>query len=179
MIAVALVATVSFWRDLDPVAGWVNDPPSGVLGGAATLLLFTFLHGSALHLVFNLFWVWTWGPHFEHRYRPAGSAALMVVLALGSAVPQWLFDGPGIGLSGVVYGWFGFLFIRDRNREIQLLRPADSRMFIGWFFLCIVATELGLMNIANIAHGAGAVVGALVGAAARVFEDRVGRRPVR
>ena len=173
----SVAVTVAMWRDLEPVASWVLQSPSGLAGWALMLLLFTLLHGGAMHLMFNLFWVWTWGPHFERRYSPSGAAALMVVLALGSALPQWVFDGPGIGLSGVVYGWAGFLFMRDRGRSIQLLKPSDARMFIGWFFFCIVATELGWMNIANIAHGAGAVFGAALGAGARAFEDRVGQTP--
>ena len=45
------------------------------------------------------------------------------------------------------------------------MRQSDGRRFVIWFFFCIVVTELGVMPIANIAHGTGAVVGALLGLA--------------
>jgi cytochrome c-type biogenesis protein CcmH/NrfG len=38
-----------------------------------------------------------------------------------------------------------------------------SRLFVIWFVLCIFLTVSGTMAVANIAHGAGAVMGALMG----------------
>jgi tetratricopeptide (TPR) repeat protein len=43
---------------------------------------------------------------------------------------------------------------------------ATVKLFVGWFFVCIAATVAGMLPVANVAHGAGAAVGLLVGWAA-------------
>ena len=37
------------------------------------------------------------------------------------------------------------------------------KLFIGWFFLCIFTTLSGAYPVANVAHGAGAILGILTG----------------
>jgi hypothetical protein len=36
-------------------------------------------------------------------------------------------------------------------------------MFVGWFLLCILLTVTGVMPVANVAHGVGALLGMLLG----------------
>ena len=73
-----------------------------------------------------------------------------------------------VGLSGVVYGLFGILFIGRRWRPelAAVCTPQTAQILLIWFFLCIVLTAVGAMLVANIAHGAGFLFGVLYGQAA-------------
>jgi GlpG protein len=126
------------------------------------LLTSALPHGSFLHIAFNVYWVWIFGTILERHFGHAALFAVTALLAAASAAAEFaLFQG-GIGLSGVVYGFFGILWVlsaRD-NRFAGTINQQLVILFVGWFFLCIVLTYLNLMPIANAAHAAGALVGA-------------------
>ncbi len=131
------------------------------------VLTSAFPHVNVLHLVFNLFWIWFFGAIIEQRYGSMKTLALVVVLEVGSTLAQYALVGPGVGLSGIGYGFFGLLWVLHR-RDPALRDALDSRtsaIFVGWFFLGIAAKALGVMSIGNVAHGMGALLGVLVGTA--------------
>src|SRR6185312_14516259 len=69
--------------------------------------------------------------------------------------------------SGVTYGLFGVAWVLSK-RDRRLRSAADkatAQVFAGWFVLCIVLTRLNVMSDANVAHAAGAILGAIMGAA--------------
>jgi tetratricopeptide (TPR) repeat protein len=73
----------------------------------------------------------------------------------------------GVGLSGVVYGFFGLLWVLSK-RDDRFHAAVDERtvqLFVLWFFFCVVTTVLHIFSVGNIAHGAGAVLGALTATA--------------
>lgn len=75
-------------------------------------------------------------------------------------------DG-GVGLSGVGYGFFGLLWVLSKTDQ-RFRNSVDKKaieLFVFWFFLCIVTTYTGAMDVANVAHGAGCVLGLLIGGA--------------
>lgn len=122
-------------------------------------------HVNVLHLAFNLYWTWVFGTLVESSFghvRTIGIFALFAAVA--SAAEIAIFQG-GIGLSGVGYGLFGLVWVLQR-RDPRFADAIDQRttwLFVGWFFLCILTTVTGSMNVANVAHAAGGVVGALLG----------------
>ena len=124
-------------------------------------------HADLLHLAFNLLWLWTFGARVEATFGHARTLALYALLAAGSAAAEYaLFDG-GIGLSGIGYGLFGLLLVLSR-RDARFAGVVDRRtttLFVAWFFFCIATTVTGTWRVANVAHGAGAAIGALVGLA--------------
>jgi GlpG protein len=129
------------------------------------LLTSALPHGSIWHLAFNVYWTWVFGTILERRFGHLPLFAIILLLAAASAAAEFAFLEGGIGLSGVGYGLFGILWILSR-RDPTFANAIDQRtitLFIAWFFLCIVMTYTNVMRIANIAHGAGALVGALVG----------------
>ena len=129
------------------------------------LLTACMLHGGWMHLVFNVLWTFQLGRILEPVLGWPAMAGLMVFLGATSSAAQFAFSGGGIGLSGIVYGLFGVLWVLSRYhpRFRGVMREDTAWWLLGWFFLCIVMTEYEVMNIANVAHGAGAVFGALVG----------------
>jgi len=125
-------------------------------------------HGDILHLAFNLYWFWVFGAVVERVYGHMRTAALILLFAVASSSLEFAFAVGGVGLSGVVYGLFGFLWILsprdDRFRDVVDGRTVQ--LFVGWFFFCIVTTLMKIFPVANIAHGVGAVVGILTAYAA-------------
>jgi len=131
------------------------------------LLTSCLLHGGWIHLAFNIYWTYRFGQILEPVLGMVAMIGVFVLLGFTSSAAQWALDGGGVGLSGIGYGLFGILWALDRYHPG--FRGVISRdvvaLFVIWFFVCVVATHLEVMNIGNIAHGTGAVVGGLLGVA--------------
>lgn len=127
--------------------------------------LFTpaLLHFSLWHLLFNLLWLQDLGTVLEARIGTARFAAVVVVVALVSNLAQYAVGGAGFGgMSGVVYGLFGYLWVRGRRdfRFGVILSPLTSGLLLVFLALGI----FGLLGpTANAAHFSGLVVGGALG----------------
>jgi GlpG protein len=121
-------------------------------------------HDGIIHIFFDAYWMWILGAVVEERFGHVRAGLLFAFLAAASGAAQYAFDAGGIGLSGIVYGLFGFLWVAGRydRRVHDVLDKQTTQLFVFWFFLCVVLTAIGWWNIANIAHGAGAVFGAII-----------------
>jgi membrane associated rhomboid family serine protease len=122
-------------------------------------------HVNAFHLIFNLYWLWVFGVLVEETFGSLRMAGLVLALGVGSSVAEHAVSGGGVGLSGVNYGLFGFLWVLSRHDE-RFWDAVDSQvvaLLVGWFFLCIVLTYTKVMAVGNVAHGVGAALGILVG----------------
>jgi len=128
----------------------------------------TLPHVNFFHLAFNLYWFWTFGTLVERVYGHLRCAGIFLLLASGSSLAQFTFFSGGVGLSGVVYGLWGMLWVLEKRdaRFADAVDQQTSQLFAFWFLLCIVLTVARVMPVANGAHGAGAVLGALLGFAA-------------
>jgi membrane associated rhomboid family serine protease len=121
-------------------------------------------HVDGLHLVFNLCWLWTFGTALERALGPWRYLALVAAVDSVSAAAEYALVVGGVGLSGVVYGFLGFLWARRRDPRFALLvQPATVLLFVFWFLLCLVLTLAGIWPVANVAHAAGAATGVLLG----------------
>ena len=122
-----------------------------------------FLHFNILHLLFDMIWLMNLGSMIENRQGIVRLAWLVAIFAVGSNIGQYLIDGPGFGgMSGVVYGLFGYIWMKgkyDRASRLQLA-PQTIVMMLVWFFLCFTGW---LGDIANTAHAVGLVLGVLLG----------------
>jgi membrane associated rhomboid family serine protease len=124
-----------------------------------------FPHGGILHLAFNIYWLWAFGTLVEEQFGHLKTAALILLFAVGPNALEFGFSAGGIGLSGVGYGLFGLLWILSQRDERfrDAIHRRTVEIFVAWFFFCIFTTATGLMPVANIAHGAGALLGILTG----------------
>lgn len=125
----------------------------------------TLPHGSFFHIAFNLYWLWVFGALLERVYGHLKTAAIFAFLAFGSMLAQFAVSEGGVGLSGVGYGLWGLFWVLEK-RDARFADAVDrrtSQTFVIWFFLCIVLTETNVLRVANVAHGVGAVLGALLG----------------
>ncbi|MCZ6692052.1 MAG: rhomboid family intramembrane serine protease [Planctomycetota bacterium] len=159
----SIVVTLWWWQgnDVSPfetnLMTWHGEP--------WRLLTAIFPHLGLLHLIFNLYWLWAFGTVIEEQFGRARLLSMVVLMAASSSAAQYALSGSGFGLSGVVYGLFGYLWVirwTDR-RYYFLIDTFTVRIFVGWFFLCIVLTVLDFLPIANTAHGVGALMGMALG----------------
>lgn len=141
-------------------------PPAGGLfadGEPWRVLTPILLHFGGVHLVFNLLWWWVLGGIIERFQSSFQLAMLTLGIGLVSNGAQFYVDGPHFGgLSGVVYGLIGYLWLYGRinPRAGYQLRPAIVNFMLAWLVLGFT----GLVGpVANAAHLAGLLAGAAVG----------------
>lgn len=156
------------------VFGWPSDEQifQGSYWGLVTT---AFVHVEPLHLLFNLYWLWILGGVFERRFGSAMFLVFVVMSAFVSSGVQLMSGATGIGLSGVGYGLFGFAWIA-RTKVPEFARIVNDRtvmIFIAWGIFCIIATNAGMMRVANLAHAGGLAFGVGVALARAKEENRL------
>jgi GlpG protein len=128
-----------------------------------------FLHIGPLHLLFNMSALIFFGGKIEYEKGKAKFLLLVLVAAIVSNCAQYLYNSYGQtpaefgGMSGVIYALFGYMWIKGETRPEEHLGVSQNNilMMLGWFLLCMTG-RIG--PIANAAHGAGLIVGLLIGA---------------
>lgn len=121
------------------------------------------VHFGLLHLLFNMMWLWDLGGVIESRWSSLELGILVVVIGISSNLVQYLMQGALFGgMSGVVYGLLGYLYVLGRLRpDLGLQVPPQIMAFMMiWFALCWTGM---LGGIANWAHTAGLLAGAAAG----------------
>jgi GlpG protein len=123
-----------------------------------------FLHFGIPHVVFNM-WCWfVLGSAFEIRRGTWRLALFVLITAVVSNVAQFEYSGTPLfgGMSGVVYGLFGYIWMKSRFDPGAglYMDPRNTIIMIAWLFLCMTGA---VGHIANAAHVAGLIVGVVIG----------------
>lgn len=127
------------------------------------------LHFGVLHLAMNGLWYWELGRRIELRQGPWALLALTLVFSLVSNLAQHFIGGPNLfgGLSGVLYGLLGYLWLYQWLAPTPLfsLPRGVLVMMLIWLVICLsgVVGQLGFGQIANAAHVGGLLIGCLTG----------------
>ncbi|WP_406304027.1 rhomboid family intramembrane serine protease [Streptomyces sp. NBC_00879] len=124
------------------------------------LLTSMFLHGSYIHIAFNMLSLWWIGGPLEAALGRARYLTLYVLSGLaGSALTYLLADAnqPSLGASGAVFGLFGATAVLMRRMNYDM-RPVIALLVINLIF-----TFNPAFNIAWQAHIGGLVGGVVVG----------------
>ena len=124
------------------------------------------MHGSILHILFNMFWLRDLGTLLETKHGSRGFVLLVLATGIGSNLLQYAVAGPNfLGMSGVVYGLLGYIWVQGRlNPAFGFELNSQTVMIMaGWLVLGFT----GLLGpIANWAHLGGLIMGAGIGAIA-------------
>ncbi|MEH6551085.1 MAG: rhomboid family intramembrane serine protease [Pseudomonadales bacterium] len=124
-----------------------------------------FLHFSILHLVFNTLWMWELGKRIEISLGGFSLLSIVIITGVCSNLGQYFYGGAGLfgGLSGVVYGLVGFIWLSQKLLPARGMHMPDSLFYalVGFMFIAMtgVLELLGMGSIANAAHVAGLVAG--------------------
>ena len=131
------------------------------------LLTGFFLHGSALHLGFNMLALFQAGLIVERLYAHAVFASIYLLsgFAGGCASIFWRQDVVSLGASGAVFGVYGALLAYLVLQRGSVPRAALRRLSIGavFFIAYSLAYGVGQNNIDNAAHVGGLIAGILIG----------------
>jgi membrane associated rhomboid family serine protease len=136
------------------------------------MLTSTFMHASVLHLLFNMFSLFIFGPIIEHAVGRVRFAALYLLAAFGGSVAVLLLAPTSavVGASGAIFGLLGAFFIIQRRlggNSTQLLVLIGLNVAFGFI----------VPNVAWQAHLGGLVVGAAVAAVYMATRHR-SKKPV-
>ena len=91
------------------------------------------------HILFNMLWLRDLGSMIEARQSTWQLGILTLAIAAVSNVAQYLVSGPAFGgMSGVVYGLLGYIWIRGKCDPASglFVHKSTVTMMIVWFFLC-------------------------------------------
>jgi membrane associated rhomboid family serine protease len=132
----------------------------GVADGAYwRLLTSAFLHEGLLHIVFNMYALYIFGPFVEHALGRLRFVVAYLTTSIGASVFVYWLSGPGtltIGASGAIFGLFGMALI--------LLLKAKQDVTTLLVLLGINAFLSTQGNISWQGHLGGFVFGCLLGA---------------
>jgi len=151
-----------------------------------TILTAMFLHGSWLHIIGNMVFLWAFGPEIEDAMNPLRFALFYIAGGLVAMLAQVLASPhstvPNLGASGAiaaVMGAFLVTFPRDQMRSLLVififvrvtLIPA-ALLIVVWFLIQLLnagaVANVQTGGVAYLAHVGGFIFGAVT---ARWFED--------
>ena len=145
-----------------PVLALINglDSPADWLRTLTPALL----HFGPIHLVFNLLWLWFFGRMTEPVFGKLTYLVLILLIAFAANVAQYLWTGASNfgGMSGVVYGQLGMIWMWQTLRPRSVLRLPVPMIMV--FLMALVVMEiLASSMIASAAHLGGLLAGMLCG----------------
>jgi rhomboid protease GluP len=172
VIVTACVALYATSLALDPRAIFANGfnlfnllAPStralyqlGMTGGVAwragwwwTLFTAIFLHGSLLHIFFNMMWTRDLGPVVTQAYGPARAFVIfMVAGAVGFLVSNLATGGPTIGASGSIFGLLAALIVFARRTGASMMKAQ-----LWQWAIILFAFGFFMSGVNNFAHAGG------------------------
>jgi len=124
------------------------------------------LHFGWLHLVFNVLWWLDLGRRVEHQSRVLLVALLVVTSVAANVAQAWQEASLFGGLSGVIYGLLGYIWVMDRYNPARYHLPQNILIFmLLWLLLGVsgLFPALGFGDMANMAHIGGLVAGVVWG----------------
>jgi GlpG protein len=132
-----------------------------------------FLHFGFAHILFNSMWLFSLGSMIEARCGTRTLAGLVFLIGMLSNIAQRAAGSVNFGgMSGVVYGLIGYVWIRGKfDPASGVGLDAQSRMMsLIWLVVCMT----GMVGpIANTAHFSGLILGMAWGwASARLSQRR-------
>ena len=129
------------------------------------LLTPILVHGGALHLFFNMYILFMYGPNVEQAFGTVRFVIMFLITGFMGSAFSYAFppDNASVGASGAIFGVVGILIVylykrRHTTLMAQYLRGMGIFLFINFIFGLLPG-----MNIDNFAHLGGLVAGILLG----------------
>ncbi len=149
-VILAVTVGISAWILLTPAGRAFSEVlalnKDGVRSGELwRLVTVTLVHGSPLHLLFNMYALYIVGPIVEALYGRFLFVLFYVLSAIGGSIASYLlFPTTSVGASGAIFGLFGLIFVAT-----YVHKPALSRQARG------LTTQIGMLIAINLVIGFG------------------------
>jgi rhomboid protease GluP len=129
------------------------------------LLTVTLIHGSLIHLGFNMYALYIIGPLAEALYGRAAYVAIYLLAALGGSIASYLLNvSPAVGASGAIFGLFGLVFVSVYVHKPALARQARAMTSqIGMLIVLNLFLGFVIPGIDYMAHIGGLITGGWLG----------------
>ncbi len=165
IIAITVVAS---WSALSDASGSLGgqlmlDKLAIAHGEVYRLLSVALVHGSLLHLAFNMYALWYVGQLVERMYGSALLLAFYLICGAAGSILSYAFGPvvPSVGASGAIFGLFGIVLVATRFHRAVL--DQQSRMIASQVGVLIVLNLVigfsGLLNVDNYGHVGGLLAG--------------------
>ena len=132
------------------------------------LLTNIFVHGSLLHIAFNMWCLWNLGQLCESLYGRWTYACIYLLCGVGASLASaaWSPYRSSVGASGAIFGLAGALLAAFKLGEFSVPRAALSGTLrsLGAFVVYNLIFGFAIPGIDNAAHIGGLITGLIVGA---------------
>lgn len=137
----------------------------------ASFITSLFLHGSVMHLLGNIFYLWTFGDNVEDVIGPAKYVCYFFLCGILAGVTHVLLNSfsmiPAIGASGAISGLMGGYLYLFPNVNLKTLvggRIVDIPIWIylGFWFLLQLLSTIVAQGMTHVSIAFGAHVGGFV-----------------
>lgn len=139
------------------------------------ILTSTFLHGSTMHLLFNMFILFFFGPLIEARLGSKRFIVFYLLTGIFASLIASFFYEAALGASGALMGVLGVTAMLAPNMQVLLWGVVPMRL--KHLIVLIVLTDIfftfSASNIATFAHFAGLSAGLAYGYTLREEQKRV------
>ena len=131
------------------------------------LLTAAFFHDQSniIHIAFNMWALYVFGPQLEREVGSAAFLALYVAAALGGGAAFYLLGPPSgvaVGASGAIFGLFGAWLAASYRRRRTAAGAASLRQLLVLLGINMALAFAPGFNIAWQAHAGGLVAGFLI-----------------
>ncbi len=147
---------------------WFALNPLGYNFQVWQLITYQFMHGSFMHILFNMFALWMFGIEIENMWGSQKFLIFYLMCGVAAGISQLIFPplfneqlAPTIGASGAIFGVLIAFAMVFPNRYIFLyfFIPIKAKyLIIGYILLELYAVPQG-GSVAHLAHLGGALAG--------------------
>ncbi len=130
------------------------------------ILTSAFLHLGLLHLAFNMYALYLFGPIVEQMYGHVEYLVIYLLCAAGGSVLTILLapNQAAAGASGAIFGLFGLAFVVGRRHKVMLGPQARALLSqVGLLLVVNLVITFSVSGISWTGHVGGMIVGAVIG----------------
>ena len=130
------------------------------------ILTSAFLHLGILHIAFNMYALWLFGPIIEQMYGHIEFLAIYLLCAAGGSVLTILAapNVPAAGASGAIFGILGLAFAVSQRRHLLVGPQARGLLSqVGVLLVLNLVITFRIPGISWTGHIGGMAVGLLIG----------------
>jgi membrane associated rhomboid family serine protease len=135
-----------------------------------TLITSMFLHGSWMHVIGNMWYLWIFGDNVEDRLGHGRFIVFYLLCGIAAAIGQIAIDPnstlPTIGASGAIAGVMGAYFVLYPHSRVLTLIPwiifwevieLPAVLLLAFWFLLQLIGGVGQIAATQVSHGSGGV----------------------